>query len=67
MDWRPNSQSGSEMPNLVRSQQLKEMVIGPAKRRLKRQMQPVKALMRGRLDRNADRVGGHAARLGSCE
>ncbi|MGY3347046.1 hypothetical protein ACVI1I_006367 [Bradyrhizobium sp. USDA 4459] len=37
------------MPNLVRSQQLEKKVIGSAKRRLKCQMQPVKALMRGAL------------------
>ena len=68
-------------PPELTSEELEEVAIRPAKRRLKRQMQPIKALgdgddkathhlrfhvLEGHLDPNRGRVEAHAASLGSC-
>ena len=78
----PKSPSGSGMPQRTfASEELEEVAIRPAKRRLKRQMQPIKAqgdgydkathhlrfhVLEGHLDPDRGRVEAHAASLGSC-
>lgn len=70
-----------DTPTSFASQKLEEMAIRPAKRRLKRQMQPIKAqrerhdkashhlrfhVLESHLDPDRGRAEAHAASLGSC-
>lgn len=69
-----------DTPTPFASQELEEMAIRPTKRRLKRQMQPIKGaaraarqgsastphVLKGHLDPDGGRVEAHAASLGWC-